>query len=52
MELRDKFQPITIKDTKFPDPKEVYDYQLMVKDGQLYIMFDGKWYLVNSLTEV
>ena len=52
MELREEFQPKTTKEETFPSAKEVYDFQMIVKDGNLYMMIDGKWYLINSLTEV
>ena len=52
MELREEFQPKTTEEENFPKAKEVHDLQFIVKDGNLYIMVQGKWYLVNSLTEV
>lgn len=52
MELREEFQPKTTKEENFPDAKEVYDFQMIVKDGNLYMMIDGKWYLIQNLTEV
>ena len=52
MGLKDEFQPKTTEEKVFPKASEVYDFQFIVKEGNLYIMIKGKWYLVNSLTEV
>lgn len=52
MELREEFQPLTTKEETYPSAKEVYGFQMIVKDGNLYMMIDGEWYLINNLTKV
>ena len=52
MNWEEEFQPIVIQDTKLPNANEVRDRQIIEVKKKLYIMIDGEWYLINTLTKV
>jgi len=55
-ELRKDFSPKSLTVTKLPNSREVIDNTLVIlkQSGtkKLYIMSEGKWNLIGTLTEV